>query len=72
MDSLNLSERIDKHFPLPKSNRGYKPSEFIKALILMQHEGSFHLDDIRHLQDDEALRTVLDINRLPQATTLGD
>ncbi len=22
----------------------------------MQHEGSFHLDDIRHLQDDEALR----------------
>ena len=28
MDSLNLSERIDKHFPLPKSNRGCCPSEF--------------------------------------------
>jgi hypothetical protein len=38
----------------------------------MQHEGSFHLNDIRHLQDDEALRTVLDIKKLPQATTLGD
>ncbi len=34
MDSLNLSERIDHHFPLPKSNRGYRPSEFIKALII--------------------------------------
>ncbi len=72
MDSLNLAERIDQHFPSPKSNRGYKPSEFIKTLILMQHEGSFHLDDIRHIQGDEALRTVLDLKKLPQATTLGD
>jgi hypothetical protein len=72
MDSLRLAERIDKYFPQPKSNRGYMPSEFIKTLILMQHEGSFHLDDIRHIQDDEALRTVLDLKKLPQATTLGD
>ncbi|MCF6217829.1 MAG: IS1380 family transposase [Gammaproteobacteria bacterium] len=72
MGSLNLAERIDHHFPLPKSNRGYKPSEFIKTFILMQHEGSFHLDGIRHLQEDEALRTVLGLKTLPQATTLGD
>jgi hypothetical protein len=72
MESLSLAERIDQHFPQPKSNRGYKPSEFIKTLILMQHEGSFHLDDIRHIQDDEALRTVLDLKKLPKATTLGD
>jgi hypothetical protein len=72
MESLSLAERIDKYFPRPKSNRRYKPSEIIKTLILMQHEGSFHLDDVRHIQDDEALRTVLDLKRLPQATTLGD
>jgi hypothetical protein len=72
MDSLSLCERIDRHFPQPKSNRGFRPSEVIKTLILMQHEGSFHLDDIRHLQDDEALRSVLGLNKLPKATTLGD
>ena len=72
MDTLSLAERIDKHFPQPKSNRGYKPSEFIKTLILMQHEGSFHLDEVRHIKDDEALRTVLDLKKLPQATTIGD
>ena len=38
----------------------------------MQHEGSFHLDDVRHLQEDEALRIVLGLNKLPSATTLGD
>jgi hypothetical protein len=72
MDSLSLAERIDRYFPQPKSNRGYQPSEIIKTLILMQHEGSFHLDDVRHIQDDEALRIVLDLKKLPQATTLGD
>ncbi len=71
MDYMNLSERIDKHFSQPKSNRGYPSSKFIKTFILMQHEGSFRLDDIRHLQDDKALRTVLGIKKLPQATTLG-
>ncbi len=55
MDYMNLSERIDKHFPLSKSNRGYPPSKFTKTFILMQHEGSFHLDEVRHIQDDEAL-----------------
>lgn len=72
MDSLRLGERIDRHFPAPNSNRGYQPSEFIKTLILMQHEGSFRLEDVRHIQDDDALRTVLAIDKLPKATTLGD
>jgi len=40
MDTLQLSERIDCHFPLPKSNRDFKPSTFIQTLILMQHESS--------------------------------
>ena len=72
MDSLRLDERIDHHFPAPRSNRGYQPSVFIKTLMLMQHEGSFRLDDVRHIQEDDALRTVLGIDQLPQATTLGD
>ncbi len=38
----------------------------------MQHEGSFYLDEVRHLEDDAVLCTVLDLKKLPQATTLGD
>jgi hypothetical protein len=72
MDSLNFSQRIDHHFPLPRSNRGYKPSEFINTFILMQHEGSFHLDDVRHIKEDTALRTVLGLRNIPEATSLGD
>lgn len=71
MESLKLSQRIDKFFPQPQSNRGFKPSTFIETFILMQHEGSFHLDDVRHLHDDEALRSVLGLDKIPQASSLG-
>lgn len=71
MASLRLSERIDHHFSLPMSNRGFTPSAFFQAFILMQHEGSFHLDDIRQLNDDQALRRVLGLKNIPQASTLG-
>ena len=71
MDILKLSERIDCHLPLPGSNRGFKPSEFVQTFILMQHEGSFHLDDVRHLSDDSALKTLLGLKNIPQASSLG-
>lgn len=35
--SLKLAERIDQHFPLIKSNRGYAPS-VVQTLLLMQHD----------------------------------
>jgi hypothetical protein len=71
MSSLQLSDRIDQHFPQPKSNRGFKPSAFIQTFILMMHEGSFHLDDVRHLIDDEALSLVLGLKTIPKACSLG-
>jgi len=72
MRDLRLAERIDQSFPGPGSNRGYPPSAMIETLMLMQHEGRFHLDEVRHIQADRALRQVLGLARLPQATTLGD
>jgi len=72
MSTIRLADTIDQHFPLPKSNRGFNPSIFLQTLILMHHEGSFHLDDVRHLSDDDALRTVLNLTDIPQACTLGN
>lgn len=72
MRSMKLSERIDKTFPLPKSNRGFNPSVFFQTLILMQHEGSFHLDGVRNIREDKALLKVLGIKSVPQASSIGN
>ena len=71
MSDLKLQERIDQHFTLPKSNHGFNPSAFIQTFILMQHEGSVRLDDVRHLNEDEALKTILGLKIIPKASTLG-
>lgn len=72
MNQLKLSERINKAFPLPKSNRGIDPATYIQTLIMMHHEGSFHLDDVRHLAADEALNIILGMRKIPKATSIGD
>lgn len=71
MASLQLAERVDKYFPQPKSNRGFAASVYVQTFMLMQHEGSFHLDDVRHLTEDDALRSVLNLDTIPQASSLG-
>ena len=55
-----MAQCINQHFTLPKSNRGFTPSIYIHSLLLMQHKGSFHLDEARHLRDDDVLREVVD------------
>ena len=72
MNSIGLYRHIDQHFPASKSNRAFKPSQIIQTFILMQYEGSFHLDDVRLLRNDEALCKAMDIKQLPAATTLRE
>jgi len=72
MKQLELSKSIDRHFPTPKSNRGIAASSYLETLILMQHEGSFHLDEVKHFHDDEALTTLLGIKQMPKASAVGN
>ncbi len=72
MEQLKLSKSIDTCFPAPRSNRGIPASSYLETLILMQHEGSFHLDDVKHLHEDTALTQILGIKQIPKASALGN
>ncbi len=72
MQKLKLTNLIDKHFALPKSNRGFKPSVFINSLVLMQHEGGIRLDDLKYLKKDETLTKLLGLKNIPTPGTVGD
>ena len=67
-----MAERIDIYFSDPSSNRGYHASLYSQSLILLRHEGRFQLDDVRHLHEDSALRTIQEMTRLSKATVIGD
>ncbi len=72
MKQLELSKSIDRHFPTPKSNRGIAASSYLETLILMQHEGYFHLDEVKHFHEDEALMPLLGIKQMPKASAIGN
>lgn len=48
------------------------PSVFMATLMLMQHEGELHLDDVLYIQEDAALRTLPGSKQMPQADSLGN
>lgn len=72
MEKLDFGALVDKHFPAPGSNRGFEPSTFVNAFMLMLNEGGQCLDDLRHIREDTGLRTLLDGVQIPQADSAGD
>ncbi len=65
---LAATERINKHFPLPRSNRGYLLSEFIKALL---NEAMVILPSIEKVQNILGVLDILiEINYLTEVSPL--
>ena len=69
---IGFSAWVEKHFPVPGSNRGYAPSAVVTLWMLMLHDGARCLEDVRHIRQDKALRKLLGLRRLPSADMLGD
>ena len=72
MNELNLPQLADRYMPQPKSNRGFKPSTYVSTLMLMLHEGGYHLSDVAYLHEDRALTQLLGLNKLPKEDALSD
>jgi hypothetical protein len=72
MRKIEFSGAVDKHFPAPQSNRGYRPSVFVNSLMLMFQEGGRSLDDLRHIRQDDALRLLLGMTQVPESDSVGD
>jgi hypothetical protein len=69
---LGLLQSIDRYLPKPGSGAGYKPSEYIFPLILMLNGGGRSLEDTRQIRDDEGLREILALERIPSSDAFGD
>lgn len=70
--ALGLDEHLDASLAsLKRRRRGYTPSQFVLALILLHLSGGDHLDDIRNLRGDQGLHALLG-ELFPAANTLGN
>ena len=69
---VGMLEVVDRELPDPGSGAGYRPSEYSFPLVLMLHGGGRSLEDLRQIREDEGLREVLPLRRVPSADAMGD
>ncbi len=69
---IGMVEAADRELPEPGSGAGYKASEYIFPLVLMLNGGGRSLEDLRQIREDEGLREVLPLGRVPSADAMGD
>ena len=72
LKKIDFNNRVNQSFPTPNSNRGFSPSSFVNAFILMLHKGGTCLDDIVLVKQDEALCKLLGLSQMPEADSAGD
>jgi hypothetical protein len=70
--SLRVDRKVKEYFPQPGSNRGYEAWAYIEPLLLMLEGGGRHVEDLREIRDDVALRTLIGLERMPSLSTYGD
>jgi hypothetical protein len=69
---MGLLSSVDRYLPKPRSGAGYESHEYIFPLVLMLHGGGRSLEDIRQIRDDEGLREILSLDRVPSSDAGGD
>lgn len=69
---FQVERRVERHFPRPGSNRGYEAWSYVEPLLLMLEGGGRHVEDLREIQEDAALRTLVGLKAMPSLSTFGD
>jgi len=69
---VGMVEAADRELPKPGSGAGYRASEYLFPLVVMLHGGGRSLEDLREIREDEGLREVLPLGRIPSADAMGD
>ena len=67
LKGMGFENLCNTHIPNSTHHKAYNPFEFIYPLILMLHSGGRVLDDIKEIRLDEALKTLLKIEKIPTA-----
>jgi len=70
--TLRVDQKVRDAFPRPGSNRGYEAWSYIEPLLLMLEGGGHHIEDLREIRDDETLRQLIGLRRMPSLSTFGD
>jgi len=67
--AIGIKEMVQLYMPVPGSNRGYGAWQFIEPLML--YGGGRHIEDVREIAEDKALRRLIGLRSKPSAWWLS-
>ena len=70
--ALRVEEKVERQLPPPGSNRGYRPWRYVEPLLLLLYGGGRHIEDLREIREDGALRGLIGLEEMPSCSTFGD
>ncbi|GAB6183575.1 IS1380 family transposase [Thermodesulfovibrio hydrogeniphilus] len=72
MLAFGVKKLIQRIMPSPGSNRGYDAWQYIHPIVLMLLAGGRHIDDLREIAEDKALRESTGMGKVPSSSAVGD
>lgn len=72
IEALGLRKKIQAYFPKPGSAKGFAAEVYLVSLVLQFLAGGKYLEDIRKIQNDEALRLIAGLGIVPTSDAIGD
>jgi len=70
--SSGIKELVEDLMPSPGSNRGYRAWQYIEPILLMLIGGGRHIEELREIIEDEGLRRLTGMKKVPSTSTVGD
>ncbi len=72
MRAYGIKELIESLMPEPGSNRGYRAWQYIEPILLMLIGGGRHIEELREIINDNGLRKLTGMYKIPSPSTVGD
>ncbi len=69
---FGIKDLIERDMPRAGSNRGYRAWQYIEPIMMMLYGGGRHIEDLREIVEDKALRKLIALKDIPSVSTVGD
>ena len=71
LERIGFYSSLSSYMPLPGNHRGYEAKLYISSLIMMLHIGGKHIEDLRLVDRDKAMKRMLRL-KVPSTSATGD
>ena len=72
LSRIGFYKSVNKHMSAPGNHKGYKAEVYLSSIIMMLHIGGKYIEDVRLVDRDPVLKSILGLKNIPASSSVGD